>query len=146
MKELDGHVLKCVKDQNGNHVVQKCIECVDSKHLQFIIDAFKGQVRYATTDSLGKKNPQRQKSCVGLFFLLVTIAIALLSQVFALSTHPYGCRVIQRILEHCTIEQTQPIQEELHSQTERLVQVLIVPNWQFSFFCSHFGFPTRDTN
>ena len=44
MKELDGHVLKCVKDQNGNHVVQKCIECVDPKHLQFIIDAFKGQV------------------------------------------------------------------------------------------------------
>ncbi len=44
MKELDGHVLKCVKDQNGNHVVQKCIECVEPKHLQFIIDAFKGQV------------------------------------------------------------------------------------------------------
>ena len=44
MKELDGHVAKCVKDQNGNHVVQKCIECVDPKHLQFIIDAFKGQV------------------------------------------------------------------------------------------------------
>ncbi len=43
-------------------------------------------------------------------------------QVFALSTHPYGCRVIQRILEHCTLEQTAPIQEELHAQTERLVQ------------------------
>lgn len=45
--ELDGHVLKCVKDQNGNHVVQKCIECVDPKQLQFIIDAFKGQVSMA---------------------------------------------------------------------------------------------------
>lgn len=44
VKELDGHVVKCVKDQNGNHVVQKCIECVDPIHLQFIIDAFKGQV------------------------------------------------------------------------------------------------------
>ena len=42
--ELDGHVLKCVKDQNGNHVVQKCIECVDAAHLQFIINAFRGQV------------------------------------------------------------------------------------------------------
>ena len=42
--ELDGHVLKCVKDQNGNHVVQKCIECVNSMLLQFIIDAFRGQV------------------------------------------------------------------------------------------------------
>ena len=43
-------------------------------------------------------------------------------QVFSLSTHPYGCRVIQRILEHCIPEQTNPILEELHSQTERLVQ------------------------
>lgn len=44
MRELDGHVLKCVKDQNGNHVVQKCIECVQPHALHFIIDAFKGQV------------------------------------------------------------------------------------------------------
>lgn len=45
------------------------------------------------------------------------------SQVFALSTHPYGCRVIQRILEHCLPEQTLPILEELHQHTEQLVQV-----------------------
>lgn len=46
VRELDGHVLKCVKDQNGNHVVQKCIECVQPQSLQFIIDAFKGQVSH----------------------------------------------------------------------------------------------------
>uniref|UniRef100_I3J1X1 Pumilio homolog 1 n=1 Tax=Oreochromis niloticus TaxID=8128 RepID=I3J1X1_ORENI len=86
VRELDGHVLKCVKDQNGNHVVQKCIECVQPHALHFIIEAFKGQV-------------------------------------FALSTHPYGCRVIQRILEHCLPEQTLPILEELHQHTEQLVQV-----------------------
>ena len=50
VKELDGHVLKCVKDQNGNHVVQKCIECVDPMHLQFIVDAFKSQVRIEKYD------------------------------------------------------------------------------------------------
>jgi len=49
VRELDGHVLKCVKDQNGNHVVQKCIECVDSNQLQFIIDAFNGQVSISST-------------------------------------------------------------------------------------------------
>lgn len=47
VRELDGHVLKCVKDQNGNHVVQKCIECVQPHALHFIIDAFKGQVGFA---------------------------------------------------------------------------------------------------
>lgn len=44
VRELDGHVLKCVRDQNGNHVVQKCIECVDPSSLQFIIGAFQAQV------------------------------------------------------------------------------------------------------
>ena len=44
-------------------------------------------------------------------------------QVFVLSTHPYGCRVIQRILEHCTQEQTLPILEELHQHSEQLGQV-----------------------
>lgn len=43
-------------------------------------------------------------------------------QVVALSTHPYGCRVIQRILEHCNPEQTMPILVELHDNIERLVQ------------------------
>ena len=43
-------------------------------------------------------------------------------QVLSLSTHPYGCRVIQRVLEHCIPEQIGPILEELFSQTERLVQ------------------------
>jgi hypothetical protein len=50
-----------------------------------------------------------------------------LLQVFALSTHPYGCRVIQRILEHCLPDQTLPILEELHQHTEQLVQVLWLP-------------------
>lgn len=44
VKELDGCVIKCVKDQNGNHVVQKCVENVPPEHLQFIIDAFKDHV------------------------------------------------------------------------------------------------------
>jgi len=90
VRELDGHVLKCVKDQNGNHVVQKCIECVEPHALSFIINTFHGQV--------GKEN------------------------IYTLSTHPYGCRVIQRILERCTNDQVQPILDELHDQAESLIQ------------------------
>ncbi|KAL8572583.1 hypothetical protein ACOMHN_017217 [Nucella lapillus] len=44
------------------------------------------------------------------------------THVFTLSTHPYGCRVIQRILEHCAVEQTAGVLAEMHEQTERLVQ------------------------
>lgn len=58
-----GHVMKCIKDQNGNHVIQKVIEQVPPHLTQFIIDTFTNKVS-------------------------------------SLATHPYGCRVIQRILEH----------------------------------------------
>ncbi|XP_047313825.1 pumilio homolog 1-like [Impatiens glandulifera] len=68
--ELEGHVMRCVRDQNGNHVIQKCIECVPEEHIQFIVTTF-------------------------------------FDQVVTLSTHPYGCRVIQRILEHCKDPMTQ---------------------------------------
>lgn len=45
-----------------------------------------------------------------------------INQVLTLSTHPYGCRVIQRILEHCTSEQTSPILDEMHQHVEQLIQ------------------------
>ena len=44
VRELEGNVMKCVKDQNGNHVIQKCIEKVPSELIQFIVDSFTGQV------------------------------------------------------------------------------------------------------
>ena len=66
---MEGNVLKCVKDQNGNHVIQKAVERVAASKIKFIIDAFYGQV-------------------------------------YALATHPYGCRVIQRIFEYCSEQAT----------------------------------------
>lgn len=63
------------------------------------------------------------------------------TQVFALSTHPYGCRVIQRILEHCLPEQTLPILEELHQHTEQLVQVSVgTGDWVLLGLCEHWVF------
>jgi pumilio RNA-binding family len=62
VEELDGHVMRCVRDQNGNHVIQKCIECIPEDNIQFIVSTF-------------------------------------FDQVVNLSTHPYGCRVIQVGLE-----------------------------------------------
>lgn len=58
ISELEGNVLKCVKDQNGNHVVQKCIECVDPSNLHFIIAAFHEQVRRSAF-ILGKRKKER---------------------------------------------------------------------------------------
>ena len=40
-----------------------------------------------------------------------------------LSSHPYGCRVVQRILEHCSNPQKSVILEELRQCCAELVQV-----------------------
>jgi len=78
VSEFEGHVLKCVHDQNGNHVIQKCIEVLSLK---------------------AKEYPE-----YGAYLLpqIEFIVQAFVGQVEKFSTHPYGCRVIQRILEHCT--------------------------------------------
>lgn len=44
------------------------------------------------------------------------------AQVLALSTHSYGCRVIQRILQYCTPEQVDPIFEELYACANSLFE------------------------
>jgi len=75
--------MTCVKDQNGNHVIQKCIERVPAHLIQFVVEAFTGQILH-------------------------------------LSTHPYGCRVIQRLLEHCTEGQRNAVLHEILAATEEL--------------------------
>jgi pumilio RNA-binding family len=57
-KELGSKVLRCVRDQFANHVVQKCVECLPSKDIHSILRSFYGRAK-------------------------------------ALSTHPFGCHVIQ---------------------------------------------------
>lgn len=42
--ELEGNVMRCVRDQNGNHVIQKCIECVPQENIVFIVSTFYDQV------------------------------------------------------------------------------------------------------
>ena len=84
MKELEPHVLKCVKDANGNHVIQKLIERVSSDRLGFV-QLFRGNV-------------------------------------YDLSTHPYGCRVLQRCFEHLPEDQTRALMDELHKYMINLMQ------------------------
>lgn len=42
--------------------------------------------------------------------------------VYDLSTHPYGCRVLQRCFEHLPEEQTRPLLDELHKYAIHLMQ------------------------
>lgn len=80
--EFHHNVLSCIHDQNGNHVIQKCIEVMSTKAKQ----------AYATHDGERARFFGEQ-----IDFIMDDV----LENVTPLSCHPYGCRVLQRILEHC---------------------------------------------
>lgn len=82
LKEFHNNVLNCIHDQNGNHVIQKCIEVMSDKAKNARADGepakadfYSEQIDFIVDDVLGN--------------------------IVSLSCHPYGCRVLQRILEHC---------------------------------------------
>lgn len=83
LQEFDSYVLTCIQDQNGNHVMQKAIEVMSVKAKQAEARAgeaglsmsMAGRVQFIVDDVLGN--------------------------VRTLCCHPYGCRVLQRMLEHC---------------------------------------------
>lgn len=83
-KELEPDILRVIRDQNGNHVVQKIIELVPRQYIDFIMNAVRGQ-------STG------------------------------LASHTYGCRVIQRLLEHGTESDKMEIMTELHASAQILI-------------------------
>mmetsp|Transcript_32756 Transcript_32756/g.37267 ORF Transcript_32756/g.37267 Transcript_32756/m.37267 type:complete len:938 (+) Transcript_32756:205-3018(+) len=80
--EFHHNVLSCIHDQNGNHVIQKCIEVMSNK----------AKEAYAVHDGERAKFFGEQ-----IDFIINDV----LDNVTPLSCHPYGCRVLQRILEHC---------------------------------------------
>ncbi|XP_012929773.1 pumilio homolog 1 isoform X6 [Heterocephalus glaber] len=121
VRELDGHVLKCVKDQNGNHVVQKCIECVQPQSLQFIIDAFKGQVFVLSTHPYGCRVIQRiLEHC--LPDQTLPILEELHQHTEQLVQDQYGNYVIQHVLEHGRPEDKSKIVAEIRGNVLVLSQ------------------------
>jgi pumilio RNA-binding family len=80
--EFHHNVLSCIHDQNGNHVIQKCIEVMSAK----------------ATKAQHSGNESESKFFEGQIDFIID---DVLNNVRSLACHPYGCRVLQRILEHC---------------------------------------------
>jgi len=105
LKEFRGHVITCIHDQNGNHVIQKCIEVI-SKKVNMLRQ--NGGPRHENDENGDVKNTVEQCKSHGAEQLnyfeheMQLIVNCVLGTAANLSCHPYGCRVLQRILEHCT--------------------------------------------
>uniref|UniRef100_M4B443 PUM-HD domain-containing protein n=1 Tax=Hyaloperonospora arabidopsidis (strain Emoy2) TaxID=559515 RepID=M4B443_HYAAE len=102
IQQLKGHVMKCVVDQNGNHVLQKCIEAASWK-------------RATECNGMGR---QRFVTGEDIQFIIHSF----IGHAAALSIHSYGCRVIQRVLEHCAPEKIRPLLGEIIYKCRDLVK------------------------
>mmetsp|Transcript_21964 Transcript_21964/g.44037 ORF Transcript_21964/g.44037 Transcript_21964/m.44037 type:complete len:862 (+) Transcript_21964:179-2764(+) len=83
LHEFDQNVLTCIQDQNGNHVMQKIVEVMS-------ISAKEAEAK-SREDGLADAMAEKIQFVVD----------DVLTNVETLCCHPYGCRVLQRMLEHC---------------------------------------------
>lgn len=81
LSEFHDCALSSIHDQNGNHVIQKVVEVISNR----------SKIYQAESNEMA---PSVSKE---LDFILNCVE----DNVVALSCHPFGCRVLQRILEHC---------------------------------------------
>jgi hypothetical protein len=102
LQEFHHNVLRCIYDQNGNHVIQKCIEVLNdrAKKAEAVGDTHRAafsreQIDFITDD--------------------------VLVNTMSLSCHPYGCRVLQRILEHCEERKKIAILDEIQKCHNKLL-------------------------
>ncbi|KAK1298977.1 hypothetical protein QJS10_CPB14g01612 [Acorus calamus] len=106
--QLDGHVLTLSLQMYGCRVIQKAIEVVDLDQQTKMVQELDGHVMRCVRDQNGNHVIQKCIECIpqdSIQFIVSTFY----DQVVTLSTHPYGCRVIQRVLEHCHDPMTQQI-------------------------------------
>jgi pumilio RNA-binding family len=124
--KIRGNVLLLALQMYGCRVIQKALESIGPDLQKEIVRELDGHVLKCVKDQNGNHVVQKCIECVdphALSFIINAFHGQVGKQnIYVLSTHPYGCRVIQRILEHCTVDQTQPILDELHDQAESLIQ------------------------
>ncbi|GFZ19857.1 pumilio 3 [Actinidia rufa] len=120
--KLLGNVLTLSLQMYGCRVIQKAIEEVDLDQKIKMVEELDGHVTRCVRDQNGNHVIQKCIECVPeehIQFIVSTV----FDQVVTLSTHPYGCRVIQRILEHCRDPKTQSkVMDEVLGSVSMLAQ------------------------
>ncbi|CAI9768513.1 unnamed protein product [Fraxinus pennsylvanica] len=120
--KLFGHVLTLSLQMYGCRVIQKAVEVVDVDQKIKMVEELDGHVMRCVRDQNGNHVIQKCIECIPeehIQFIVSTF----IDQVVTLSTHPYGCRVMQRVLEHCQDVKTQcKVMEEILVSVNMLAQ------------------------
>ncbi|KDQ07951.1 hypothetical protein BOTBODRAFT_59683 [Botryobasidium botryosum FD-172 SS1] len=117
---MEGHILSLSLQMYGCRVVQKAIECILPEQQAAFVKELDGQVLRCVKDANG--NHVIQKLIERVAPERLAFIASFRGNVYELSTHPYGCQVLQRCFEHLEKDQTQPLLEELHKYITNLMQ------------------------
>ena len=110
-----------IKDQNGNHVIQKAIECIPMKDLPFILDSLHGHIYHLSTHSYGCRVIQRLLE-FGSLEDQTLILSELKDFIPYLIQDQYGNYVIQHILEQ---QDNNPnVSQEMMNTKQEIVNIV----------------------
>ncbi|VDK52678.1 unnamed protein product [Anisakis simplex] len=122
---IKGNVMNLALQMYGCRVIQKALESIEPDQQMEILKEMEGQVLKCVKDQNGNHVVQKVIERVDparlQFIIDAFVQPGDNLTVCNLSTHPYGCRVIQRVLEHCTEEQKRPVLDQLHMHIKTLV-------------------------
>ncbi|XP_038712377.1 pumilio homolog 6, chloroplastic isoform X2 [Tripterygium wilfordii] len=120
--QLAGQILPLSLQMYGCRVIQKALEVIELDQRAQLVRELDGHVIRCVRDQNGNHVIQKCIESVPTGNIDFIIS-AFCGQVAVLSMHPYGCRVIQRVLEHCTDElQCQFIVDEILESALTLAQ------------------------
>ncbi|VDN00881.1 unnamed protein product [Thelazia callipaeda] len=122
---VKGNVMSLALQMYGCRVIQKALESIEPDQQMEILKEMEGQVLKCVKDQNGNHVVQKVIERVDpsklQFIIDALVPPGDNVTVCSLSTHPYGCRVIQRVLEHCTEEQKRPVLDQLHKHVKNLI-------------------------
>lgn len=99
VSELKDSIIECINDQNGNHVIQKCIEKMPCDTIDFIIQPVIDNACELCVHTYGCRVIQRVLENSNDKYTR-PILDQILAEIHTLTKDQFGNYVIQHILEH----------------------------------------------
>ncbi|KAJ6547613.1 armadillo-type protein [Mycena capillaripes] len=108
---MEGHVFYLSSNLYGCRVVQKAIESILPDQQANFVRELEPYILRCVKDSNGNHVIQKVIECVSPDRL--AFVSTFIGHVLELASHPFGCRVLQRCLQHLPDVQTRPLLDEL---------------------------------
>ena len=120
VSSLKGNVWLLVHDHNGNHVIQRSIIKINE-----LVTTTSPQSQPSSPPYEEEEENDEALQRSSLVHALDIIIEEITNSITDLVIHPYGCRVVQRLIEHCFGEQKTKVLDCIFNDNDTLPQLLM---------------------